>query len=72
MLTGTPSFHCRLFSGSKGDIPATTMWLVSVLFILCNFLSLEPMADNLLGVDHGEEFVSQNGGDDTGTESKQT
>jgi hypothetical protein len=33
------------------------MWLVSVLFILCNFLTLEPMAENLLGVDHGEEFV---------------
>jgi hypothetical protein len=48
------------------------MWLVSVLFILCDYLTLEPMAENLLGVDHGEEFVSQNGGDDTGTESEQT
>jgi hypothetical protein len=28
------------------------------------------MAENLLGVDHGEEIVSRNGGDDTGTESE--
>jgi hypothetical protein len=28
------------------------------------------MAENALGVDHGEEFVSWNGGDDTGTESE--
>jgi hypothetical protein len=28
------------------------------------------MAEDVLGIDHGEEFVSQNGGDDTGTESK--
>jgi hypothetical protein len=53
-----------LFYGSKADVASMALLLVSVLFSLCRYT-------NLIDVDHGEEFMSQNGGKQvTGTKSK--
>jgi hypothetical protein len=62
--------HCRLFYGSKADIASTTLRLVSLLFSFCRYPTPKAMAENAVDVDHGEEFISQNGGEDTGAESK--
>jgi hypothetical protein len=58
--------HCSLFYGSKADIASAALWLVSAFCIFCRYPAPKLMdEEDEPDVEHGEEFTSQHGGEDT-------